>query len=247
MPDLWTIALSKTNCYLLKLNNGYLLVDCGNAHDKHRLLKAIHNLGVSIKDIRCLLLTHHHNDHCGLINFITIENPSVRVIMSRKCAEYLATGVHRKDMNERYASTMLGFIIGTYIKINRKWPETYEPYYYRKEDIIIEADDDSILCKLGINGKILMTPGHTDDCISLVAGQAAFVGDAARNTLNFAGNPYYPILIYDIKICRKSWKKLTNEGVERIYPAHGRAFCANELISRMRRYKEYLSSQTQPG
>lgn len=76
-----------------------------------------------------------------------------------------------------------------------------------------------------------MTPGHTEDSISLVAGEAAFVGDAARNTLNFAGMSYHPILLYDEEICRESWNRLINEGVKRIFPAHGRPFDATKLMT----------------
>ncbi|NSW91874.1 MAG: MBL fold metallo-hydrolase [Firmicutes bacterium] len=231
MPEYMTLALPQTNCFFIKAKHGYLLVDCGRAQDKGSFLQAINKIGVSVTDISYLFLTHHHNDHCGLLDFLLKANPSLRVIMSSKCAEYLAAGIHQKHVNERYANTALDFIIGTYTRINKNWSETYKPYYYRKEDIIIEVDDDSILPKLGINGKILMTPGHTEDCISLVTGQTAFVGDAARNTLNFAGMPYYPILLYDADICRASWKKLVSEGVKKIFPAHGKPFDASQLIT----------------
>jgi len=234
MPDFSTITLSQTNCYLLKLKYGYLMIDCGNGHDKDKFIKTLGNLGISVKDIRYIFLTHHHNDHCGLIHFITNENPSAQVIMSRKCAEYMETGIHFKHDDEMYSNFALRMIVETYSKFDKNWSDRFAPYYRREHDIIIEHDDSNILPRLGMDGKIILTPGHTEDSISLVAGYAAFVGDAARNMLNFTGMPYYPILYYDAGACRESLKKLVNEGVDKICPAHGEPFSANELASLMK-------------
>jgi len=230
MPDFLTIVLSQTNCYLLKLENGFLLIDCGNASDKDSFLKTLGNLGITIKDIRYLFLTHHHNDHCGLMKHITSENPSVRAIMGWKCAEYMETGIHFKHNNEKYSNSALKMIIGIYSKFRKNRSGKFTPYYKRKHDIIIERDVDNTLPLLGIEGKIILTPGHTEDSISIIAGRAAFVGDAARNMLNITGMPYYPIMYYDAEKCRESWHKLAESGAKTIFPAHGKPFNINELM-----------------
>jgi glyoxylase-like metal-dependent hydrolase (beta-lactamase superfamily II) len=77
-----------TNCYLLKTASGFLLIDCGNENDRKTFLNKLKQLHISLKDINYLLITHHHNDHCGLLNFITSENPAIKVIMSSKCAGF---------------------------------------------------------------------------------------------------------------------------------------------------------------
>lgn len=241
MLDFRTIVLSQTNCYLLKLKYGFLLIDCGNVHDKDSFLKTLGNLETTLKDIRYLFLTHHHNDHCGLMKYITSENPSVQVIMSRKCAEYLKAAIHFKHDNEKYANHTLRMIIETYSKLDKHWSDRFAPYYVRKHDIIIEHDDISILPQLGMEGKIILTPGHTEDSISLIAGCTAFVGDAARNMLNFTGMPYYPILYYDAGKCRESWRKLAEFGAKTIFPAHGRPFNIGELMPLIN--KEIINKQ----
>ena len=83
-----------------------------------------------------------------------------------------------------------------------------------------------------IPGKVLHTPGHTDDSISLIVGEDAFVGDAARNILQLTGAPYKPVLFYNLKACRDSWRKLLATGVKRIHPGHGNSF----PIQRLERY-----------
>lgn len=149
--------------------------------------------------------------------------------MHKKCGDYLQTGAHFKHEGEKYSNPVLGFIIDTYSKFNRSWSESFTPYFNRLSDIIIEHDNVNLLPELGIDGKILLTPGHTEDSLSVIIGKAAFVGDAARNMLNFAGTPYQPILLYDLEACYKSWSKLIEEEVNVICPAHGKTFAAKKL------------------
>ena len=223
------ITLSQTNCFLLKAKEGYLLIDCGNKGDAYTLIKAIHNEGITLKDIHYLLLTHHHNDHCGLLAFLVNENPNIKVIMSSDCAQYLKAGVHYKDENEKYSSPLLRLFLGLYFRFKGKQTDKFEPYNARVNDLIINNDDDAILAGLGINGKVLLTPGHTADSISVIADDTAFVGDAVRNMLNFAGAPYKPLLISNSEDCKTSIKKIVDSGATMICPAHGKSFSVDKL------------------
>lgn len=223
------ITLSKTNCYLLKAQVGYMLIDCGNKSDAYTLLRAVHDLGLTLKDIQYLLLTHHHSDHCGLLPFLLSENPDMRVILSDLCAEHLKTGEHFKSETEKYTSPLLKITVGLYFKMNKSISDTFEPFKARSKDHIISSEDNDTLSKIGIDAKIILTPGHTDDSISVVADDVAFVGDAARNTLNFAGAKYRPLLAYDIDLCNESLLLILNEQVNVICPAHGQPFDAEKL------------------
>ncbi len=224
MLGLRTITLSQTNCYVLKAKEGYLLIDCGNVSDKKAFLSNLGKLGIALADISYLFLTHHHNDHSGLLGFMISANPKIQVIMSSKCAQYLKNGIHYKHRDERYPNPALRLMLKIYTRLNRNWSENFVPYFTRASDIIIDQDDDYVLSELGVEGRILFTPGHTDDSISLVTDKAAFVGDAARNMLNFTGRPYHPILLYDLAACYESWDKLLNTGASTIYPSHGKPF-----------------------
>lgn len=225
------IRLAQTNCYLLEAKDGYLLIDCGSLSDKQAFLKSIRKRGIALTDIHYLFLTHHHADHCGLVAFLIAANPQMQVIMSHLCAGYLKTGKHFQHPNEHYANPALGRIVDTYSKFNRNLSNSFTPFYSRSEDIHIESDNDTLLPELGIQGKILLTPGHTEDSISMVTDKFAFVGDAARNTLNFTGTPYQPMLLYDLEVCYRSWDKLLAEGAKTILPAHGKPFQADKFTT----------------
>ncbi len=124
-------------------------------------------------------------------------------------------------------------IVGMFAKLNGGFSEEFTPYVVRSQDIVIQEDNDRIPPELGIEGEILSTPGHTEDSISLVVGDVAFVGDAARNLLHVLGAPYLPFLFYDPEICYASWLKITAEA-KMICPAHGKCFEAAKLSKRLK-------------
>lgn len=85
-----------------------------------------------------------------------------------------------------------------------------------------------------LQGKILFTPGHTSDSISLRIGDVIFCGDAAMN-----GVPSFKritIWIEDRKDFYNSWDILIEEKADFIYPAHGKPFGSCDLI----KYKSYI-------
>jgi glyoxylase-like metal-dependent hydrolase (beta-lactamase superfamily II) len=205
------------------------MLDCGNEYDRGKLVKSLNELGIYLTDIHYLFLTHHHNDHTGLIHFLISSHPDIKLIMSRKCADYLKSGSHFKHENERYSSSFLRNIFSFYSKTNKNFTDSFKPYYAREKDIIIEKDDVDIPTELGITGKIIFTPGHTEDSIALLTGDLAFIGDAARNMLNFGNSSNYPFIIYDQEECKKSWNNLASSGARKLYPSHGKPFMIEKL------------------
>ncbi len=223
------IVFLQTNCFLLKAADGLLLIDCGSAGGERYLLAKLGRMGLTPRSIRYLLLTHHHSDHCGLLPFLLRTNPGLRIIMSESCAAYLESGCHFKPEGERYAAKALGLAMGMYGLVCGKMADTFPPYYRRAEDMIWPKNDGYLPDFIGIHGRLLHTPGHTGDSLSLVVGEDAFVGDAARNMLNLCGAPYEPILHYDRKLCLESWTKILSAGVKVIHPGHGPSFSAMRL------------------
>jgi hydroxyacylglutathione hydrolase len=218
------IALSQANCYLLKTKQGYLLIDCGSRGYERSFRLKLQKLGISLASIHWLLLTHHHSDHCGLLPCLLSENPAIRIIMSQKCAEYLETGSHFHPSTEIYSSKVFKCAFKLYGLAGGKLTDIFPPYFRREGDVIFQGESMLLPDSAGISGRILHTPGHTDDSISLVVGEDVFVGDAASNMPGFPGAPYEPILLYNRGICLESWNKLLSLEVRRVHPGHGKSF-----------------------
>jgi len=228
MLGLFVVRLSSSNSFLIRLHNGYCLVDCGSRSDLDLLKASLFKVGVLLSELAFLVLTHHHRDHCGLLSVLLKENPGIRIVMSKTCANYVTTGGNCVHADKVYASMLLGKVIAPYMRLHKSMLKNGDPYFARAGDILIDEDIDFNRYIAG--SRLLTTPGHTHDSISLIIENTAFVGDAARNVLNYAGKPYLPILLYDVNTCYKSWRKITESGVNTIYPAHGKPFDADYLL-----------------
>jgi glyoxylase-like metal-dependent hydrolase (beta-lactamase superfamily II) len=68
---------------------------------------------------------------------------------------------------------------------------TSPPVTLRDDDITVRGNDDDILRGIGIDSRILYTPGHRKDSITVLLDDgSAFVGDLAFNLAPFAGKKY---------------------------------------------------------
>jgi hydroxyacylglutathione hydrolase len=219
------MRLGFTNSYLLKGSKGYIMIDTSYPSQYERFLRKLRKAHIRISDINYLLLTHHHDDHAGFANRL-LEKSEVKLIVHKNALPFLKKGQHHKK-GEHFnwwvhavISLFSGFLSHGYPSLN-----------VHKDDIVIEDGNTEILKDLGIDGKILHTPGHSIDSISvLLTNGNAFVGDAAMNFLNLGRTQYRPFFIQNIGDVFKSWRLLIEAGAEKIYPSHGKPFNADELI-----------------
>ena len=108
------------------------------------------------------------------------------------------------------------------------------PYLSRESDILIQHETNLDEIGIGLSGRIIETPGHTTDSISVLLEDGnCFVGDAAANFLQFAGTKYCVILVEDIEEYYRTWGKLISCGARRVYPAHGKPFAVENLSRHM--------------
>ena len=124
----------------------------------------------------------------------------------------------------------LGLMLVTKKYISQKSNLKFLPYLVRENDILITKE--TRLNDIGIDliGKIIETPGHTIDSISvLLENGDCFLGDAAANFLQFAGTKYCVIGITNLDEYYRSWQKIISENPQQIFPAHGKPFTAEKL------------------
>jgi len=224
-----TLKMGPTNCYLLKSLGGYLLIDTSFPVCFQPFLKELKKINVDLSEIRYLLLTHSHDDHAGFAAELK-EKTNCRIIAHKNSIESLKKGgiINVGQFLNRQSRIRMSI----YNWVKRRTFE-YSPITLSDEDIVISGDDEKILKAIGVDGKIIYTPGHTDDCISVILTNGdAFVSDACMSNLGFLH--YRPIEVYQLDLVFKSWQKIIENGARTIYPAHGKPFSVKELI----RYKE---------
>lgn len=218
--EIHRLSLGKCNCYLIK-EDGVILVDAGFANQGEKFLRELKELSIDPKEISLILLTHGHWDHIGSAN-------QLKQITGGK----VAINQHEKDWVERGftptppAVNLWGKIIGALIN---KFYGSYMKFPSTPADLVLE-DKAFPLEAYGIRGKALHTPGHSPGAMSVLLETGdTFVGDLAQNGLPLRIRPGMPLWAEDIDTVKESWRLLLTNGAKWIYPAHWKAFKADEL------------------
>ncbi|NLU07759.1 MAG: MBL fold metallo-hydrolase [Clostridiales bacterium] len=241
------IHLSVTNCFLIESENKYILFDTGYEEDWELFCTKLREANVELSQISHIILSHHHDDHCGLLHNILKVNKSIKVVMSKSCSELIKTDKNDQTHVGGLLNRRIAFLIRLkqfYLsiilkkKVSKKNNLTFPPYCLRNLDIIVR--DGTYLRNIGIplDGKIIETPGHTVDSISVLFQDGdCLIGDAAANFLQFAGTKYCIVFICNMDDYYKSWEKVINDGARRIFPAHGKPFSVDMLRTNLHKNK----------
>lgn len=131
-----------TNTYIIKGTDGAIVIDPAGEYDK--IKETIKKIGVNVKYV---LLTHAHFDHCGAA--AALQRDGASVYMGKKDAELFAVGGHlaTPDMNL----------------------EMFKP------DFVLYGGEKLNLS--GIEFEVISTPGHTAGGMTYVTSEGIFCGD----------------------------------------------------------------------
>jgi glyoxylase-like metal-dependent hydrolase (beta-lactamase superfamily II) len=227
---LLSISIGTQTGYLLPCTGGYLLIDTGYPGDYAHFLDALKHLGVDVNEIRYILLTHHHDDHSGFAAALRADT-GAKLIVHGLAVGPLSRGAADESVGmkmEPYNFRVLALVTIQKLLKGRRF--TFPPVTVSDRDYIIAGDDSDVLRRIGIDGSILYTTGHTPDSISVLLDDGkAFCGDVAMNFLSITGIGRNPIYSADRRAVRESWAKLIDGGATRIFPTHGTPFDAAEL------------------
>jgi endoribonuclease LACTB2 len=172
-----TIECKNVKCYLLKISDGYLMFDAGWPH-QYRLWKDnVKTLGISIKEINIILVSHFHIDHAGLLGTLIANGKEVTIFQNQ--VQYID---QMEELIERKGYQ--------YQKIDKKMLK-----------ILSIGESRNWLKTIGIEGEIIQTYGHGDQCISLLLDTGeGLVGDLPLEY-------HYDVLV------KKDWDNIYKMGV----------------------------------
>ena len=208
------------NTYVYQATSGYVMIDTGYEHSYKDVERKLNKNNLKFDDIKYIFLTHAHDDHAGFLNELLEHNPHLKVIVSDKAMETLKRGQNSFDGG---CSTLLAWafckLMGLVGKAEHRFPSIEDKYQNRFVEV---TDVNRSELEALLDGKIVETPGHTIDSISLVTNRVIFCGDAAMN--DFPSWKRLIIWIHDTVAFGASWDKLLQQEADLIYPAHGRPF-----------------------
>ena len=167
------------NTWIYEIPDGYVMIDTGYPGKLKSVEKRMKRHGIRWSDIRCLFLTHAHDDHAGFLNELMEKCPHISVIANPDSLPVLRKG---RNLFIGGCSTVSAFLFCKCMSLWGKGKHLFPPLSDAFGDRIMwitEETRDAMETRIG--GKILFTPGHTGDSVSLKVGRVIFPGDAAMN------------------------------------------------------------------
>ena len=232
------------NNWIYPISQGYVLIDTGYENGYFRFKKKLALNHIDLKDIRYIFLTHAHDDHAGFLNDILNDCPNLQVIADCKSLERLYKGQNSFDGG---CTSILALIFCNIMKICGKGAHKFPPLDPCFEDrFFLLSDDNREDLERQLGGKIIETPGHTSDSISLYLNNGVlFCGDAAMNGLPALNK--VTIWAENTNDFHSSWKTIIDLKPTMIYPGHGKPFGYDELVHSINKkiiIKQYPLSST---
>ena len=222
MTDIYNFGNRIVNNYLISTEIGYVLIDTGYEGGFPRFLNKLNKLHIDLKEIRYVFLTHSHDDHAGFLNEV-LTVTDAKVILHPKAIERLKKG---QNSFEGGCSSGLALLFCKILALcgkgEHKFPAIRDEFLPR----LITTDSEEFRA-LKLPFKVLETPGHTADHISLLIDDILFCGDAAMN--NFPSIKRVTIWIENLQQFKHSWQTIIAIAPQTIYPAHGKPFPVSDL------------------
>ncbi len=189
-----TFRYRSTNCHFVPGREGGLLAfDAGWPCSLFEYIRNMKSIGLRFEDLRWAIVSHMHMDHAGLLG----------EFIARGIRCYALEGqVEAVDAMER--TILKGVEYAGYRRI-------------RKDELVpLRAGDAaSELASLGIDARVIRTPGHSPDSVTLITGGGeALVGDLA---------PPDQLMPDDISAIG-SWRDIRAAGGTAAFPAHAAEF-----------------------
>ena len=208
------------NCYLLEEDDGFVLIDTGQASELQRLVRELDAAGCHKGDLRLVVITHADSDHTGNAVFLR-ETYGAPIGMHELEAEAARTGRMRCNRKEHpdKMPRLMRWIMPLAERFGK--PKTFEA------DVILTDGQD--LAEYGLHTSVLHLPGHTQGSLAILTEEGdLFCGDLFWN-VRF---PRLHLLIDDIPTAHASLERIRNLPVRKLFPGHGKPFDANELPPR---------------
>ncbi len=235
MTQVTKIQLRLSNAYLIQ-DERAILVDSGSPGESQAILKALADAGVDVSSLSLLLHTHGHSDHAG-------STAELRRLSAALAAVHAAdAAMLRSGRNGPLPPTRLE------ARLIKRFVD--KPFPAVEPDFVFDSGLD--LAPYGVDGRVVMTPGHTAGSVSvLLASGEAIVGDVLMGGLmggTFqAGKPNLHYFVQDPGQLRQSLAFLLAQPLHTLHVGHGGPLAMAAVRSRSERLVAQLAKLSTSG
>jgi len=233
-PNVYSLALplpfelESVNVHLVKLNDGWLLIDCGMETEPAFtvLSEAVKAMGIHWREIHQILLTHMHPDHMGMAARL-LELTGAKLLMHEAEAQHLQL-VARGDKRVPWMELVFakaGVPADLQARMDRHFLQIRKNFHDLSPDRLLTGGED-IETAIG-HLRVHWTPGHSPGHICLYCPEQRlfFSGDQILEhiTPNVAWHPDLDTLADFLE----SLEGLRHLEIDLIIPSHGTPFAGH--------------------
>jgi glyoxylase-like metal-dependent hydrolase (beta-lactamase superfamily II) len=196
------------NCYLIKTDTGFILIDTGRASKRTKLEKELESAGCQPGNLKLIVLTHGDFDHTGNAAYLRKKFGTIIAM------HYDDSGMaERGDMfwNRKNPNVLIRIMFDLFFGLRKS--DRFKP------DLYIEDGYD--LSGYEFGAKVLHLPGHSKGSIGILTADGnLFCGDLFMNM----NQPAPTSLVDDLAELNSSIGKLKSLKINTVYPGHGKSF-----------------------
>ncbi|MFW9908261.1 MAG: MBL fold metallo-hydrolase [Candidatus Thorarchaeota archaeon] len=213
------IEQNQTNCYLIEVDNGFILIDTGYTKYRQEIEDAIASLGCTPGNLKLIVLTHGDFDHTGNSEYFR-RKFNCKIAMHSVDIGMVEKGDFFWNRENRAITKILGRLMISILRMKLKKEDRFTP------DILL--DDKQDLSEFGLDASIIHTPGHSKGSIGILTKEGDFFcGDLFVNTTT----PRKNTMLSNSIDYEESIKKIGTLQIQRIYPGHGLPFDVTDILS----------------
>ena len=219
MPqEIKIINFGGVNCYLVKIDNGFILIDTGFSKKRSDIEKELESAGCKPGNLKLIVLTHGDFDHSGNCAYLR-EKYGAKIAMHRADKGMVEYGDLFYNRNVNFLTKALGKIIVFFLRTSLKENDRFTPDMY--------VEDGYDLSAFGFDARVIHIPGHSKGSIGVLTNTGdLFCGDLLQNTKKPAKNA----MIVDDEAFDASVEKLKQLKINTVYPGHGKPFQIEQFI-----------------
>ena len=209
------IELDFVNAFLVRVQDGFVLIDTGMAQHWEKLEGVLLSSGCLPDKIKLVIITHGDRDHIG--NCAKLQEKYKSKIAMHEADILMA---ENDVFLKRKVRTLAGKIMILLARL-RRLKMSFRKF---KPDILLQDGQD--LKEYGFNAKIMHLPGHTKGSIGILTEEGdLFAGDTFVNLRK----PDIAIFVDNFSELKDSIKKLKSLNIKKVYPGHGKVFLFSDL------------------